>query len=38
MPSANTATNPVTAMLNTGLRNARNSPLIPGLGFSSSQV
>ena len=38
MPPANTASNPITAALNTGIRNLKNSPLIPGLGFSSSQV
>lgn len=38
MPSAASATNPVTAALNSGLRGTRNSPLIPGLNFSASQA
>jgi hypothetical protein len=38
MPSAATATNPLTAALNSGIRGTRNSPLIPGLNFSASQA
>ena len=45
MPSANTATNPLTAALNTGITNVfsannqkNNSPLIPGLNFRASEA
>ncbi len=38
MPSASSATNPLTAALNTRIRGTRNSPLIPGLNFSASQA
>jgi hypothetical protein len=41
MPSASTATNSVTASINNalkGLNSNKNSPIIPNLGFSSSQV
>jgi hypothetical protein len=44
MPSANTATNPVTAALNTFVTNASNtakntrSPAVPGLGYPASSV
>jgi len=44
MPSANSATNPLTAALNSvvanvaGPRNNRASPLVPGLGYPASNV
>jgi hypothetical protein len=49
MPSANTATNPVTAAINSGLNaivgsntnkpaNNKPSPLLPGLNFPASQI
>ena len=44
MPSASSATNPLTAALNTGTNSVlnfakkNNSPMIPGLGFSGSQI
>lgn len=41
MPSANTATNSLTASINKALNNIKprnNSPIIPNLGFSGSQV
>ena len=41
MPSAKSATNPFTSAINNGTiyaTKANNSPMLPGLGFSSSQV
>ena len=46
MPSSNTATNPLTSAINTGInsissvmnKRANNSPIIPKFGYSASQV
>uniref|UniRef100_A0A6C0KLV4 Uncharacterized protein n=1 Tax=viral metagenome TaxID=1070528 RepID=A0A6C0KLV4_9ZZZZ len=41
MPSANTATNPLTAAINNALKSMNsktNSPILPNLGFRSSNV
>jgi hypothetical protein len=37
MPSANSATNPVTALLNTGIRNTKNSSFMPSLNFGTQK-